>query len=59
MTPERRVLCPECQRLAVDEVIYPFEEGTTARTASYLCPVGHQFLMRWNTEQPDQKREAS
>ena len=55
MTPEQRVLCRVCGRLAVDEVIYPFEEGTTARTASYLCPVGHQFLMRWNTVGSDQK----
>lgn len=59
MTPGRQVLCPECGRLAVDEVIYPYplpsRLGTTVREGSYLCPLGHQFLMRWNTVGSDQE----
>lgn len=55
--PVRRVLCPSCGRLAVDEVIYP-HQGKTVREGSYLCPRGHQFIMRWNSEGNDQK-EAS
>lgn len=55
--PERRALCPSCQRLAISEVINHLRGGSILE-ATYLCPRNHQFQIRWLRPEPQQK-EAS
>lgn len=55
--PERRALCPSCQRLAISEVISHLRGGSILE-ATYLCEQQHQFTVKWLRPQPDQKKAS-
>lgn len=57
-TPQRDQLCPQCQQLALDEVINHMGSTGSIIEAAYLCPEGHGFQIRWVPDRTDQK-EAS